>query len=53
MGTMVYMNNDDYVTLRVKPETRRKIKIIAAKRSEEMDETINYLIDFEYERQKK
>lgn len=45
---MVYMEKN--VIIKVKPETRRRVNIIAAKRGETVDETINYLINFEYKR---
>lgn len=39
---------EELTTIKVKKATRRKLNIIAAKKEKSVDDTINYLIDFEY-----
>lgn len=43
---------DEMVPIRVSKETRRKLNIISAKRDQTVEQTINYLIDFEYKSKK-
>jgi hypothetical protein len=44
------VNTKDYITLRVRKDTQRKLKIVAALCEESMIDTLDRLVSQEYER---
>ncbi len=45
-----YMDAKDYSTLRLRKDTQRKLKVVAALRQESMLDTLDFLVAQEYER---